>query len=105
MAHFTLKFIYKLLKVQLKMHVYIGLIEEENPPHVIYRSRKKLYKAIQGLFQSLSSMEKYQKVPKLPQWLRPTGFQKANAIFIEKLFWKICLHLLVLEQLSTNSAE
>lgn len=34
-AHFTLKLIYKLLKVQLKLHVYIGLIEEENPPHVI----------------------------------------------------------------------
>lgn len=69
-------------------------------PHVIYRSRKKLYKAIQGLFESLCSKEKYQKVPKLPQWVRPTGFQKANAFFIEKLFRKICLHLLALKQLS-----
>lgn len=31
-AHFTLKLVYKLLEVQLKMHVYIGLTEEENPP-------------------------------------------------------------------------
>lgn len=56
--------------------------------HVIYRSRKKLYKAIQGLFQSLSFKKKISKVPKLPQWYQSSGFQKANAFLLRSYFGK-----------------